>query len=40
MILYPNAHFKNVREIELGFLKENNIIFIGASKSGHWEIKK
>ena len=22
MILYPNAHFKNVREIELGFLKE------------------
>lgn len=25
MILYPNAHFKNVREIELGFLKENNI---------------
>ena len=25
MILYPNAHFKNVRKIELGFLKENNI---------------
>ena len=25
MILYPNAHFKNVRTIELGFLKENNI---------------
>ena len=25
MILYPHAHFKNVREIELGFLKENNI---------------
>ena len=25
MILYTNAHFKNVREIELGFLKENNI---------------
>ena len=21
-------------------LKENNIMFIGASKSGHWEIKK
>ena len=34
MILYPNAHFKKVRKIELGFLKENNInarVFVGGA---------
>lgn len=25
MILYPNAHFNNVREIKIDFLRENNI---------------
>ena len=25
MILYPNAHFNNVREIEIEFLRKNNI---------------